>query len=319
MKHMKTISIAALLSGMIIPATNQISALPLLQNDTPTPFSFETWRAGQQANEPDFHVQSIDANTLVIRQSLRDTFEAPFMYLIFGMDKAVLIDTGVKSTSLRRVIDREIDIWLSANQKSSIELIVMHSHGHGDHVGNDYAFKSRPNTIVVGHKPEEVAKFFSIADWPTDLASLELGGRSITVIPTPGHHPSHVMVHDPMNDILFSGDMIYPGKLYFQCAKADTYMQSLNRIIEYAEKEDIKWLLGGHIELPSNSNTAFPFNQKSRENEHQLALPVDILNRIRIALNDMSDELVVKEFQDFTLFPHPATPQGKQPPNWCNE
>ena len=195
----------------------------------------------------------------------------------------------------------------------------MHSHGHGDHVGNHYAFNSRPNTVVVGHKPEEAAHFFDIANWPYDLARLELGGRSLTVIPTPGHHPAHVMVHDPVNSILFSGDMIYPGKLYFQCGKSDIYMQSLNRVIEYAEKEEIKWLLGGHIELPDNSNSAFPFDQKSRENEHQLALPADILNRIKTALNDMRDELVVKEFEGFTLFPHPINPKGTQPPNWCNE
>ena len=121
MRHIKTISIAALLLSMVIPAVNQISASPLIQRDTIKPFFSEVWHAGQKANEPDFHVQKIDANTVVIRQSLRDTFEAPFMYLIFGADRAVLIDTGVKSTSLRHIIDSEIDQWLSANQKTSIK------------------------------------------------------------------------------------------------------------------------------------------------------------------------------------------------------
>jgi glyoxylase-like metal-dependent hydrolase (beta-lactamase superfamily II) len=319
MKNKKYIGIITIVIGFSAIVFNQTATTAVEPNPVSSRFFKETWRAGQQSDEPDFHIQKLDTDTIVIRQSLRDTFEAPFMYLLFGDEKALLIDTGVKNPSLRKTIDKQIDEWLSSSQKTDIELVVMHSHGHGDHIGNDDSFHTRPNTKVIGTKPEDVAKFFNVTSWPETKANFDLGNRNLTIIPTPGHHPSHVMVHDPNHNILFSGDMVYPGKLYFQCAKANTYLQSLNRIINFAQENNVQWLLGGHIELPYNSKTAYPFDQKVRKDEHHLELPVEVLSRIKTALTDMGPELIVNEYDSFTLFPHPADPQGKQPPNWCNE
>ena len=275
------------------------------------------WNAGRDQNEPAFHSQKLDRNTYVIRQSLKTTFEAPFLYLIFGQEIVLLIDTGVGGVDLRKVVDGHIDQWLVQNQRKSINLVVMHSHGHGDHVGGDAGFRNRPNTFVVGHSPEAIASFFKIENWPTQTASFELGGRSVDIIPTPGHHASHVMVFDAVTKVLFSGDVVYPGRLYFQCDLTDTYVKSMSRIAEFTRKNDVRWLLGGHVEMKAIAAEAFTPEDSARRGEHILELPVTIVKGIQMALAEMGDKPRVKAYGDFILFPHPADPRGKQPPNWC--
>lgn len=277
----------------------------------------QPWNSGLNADEPVFQVQQIDPNTLGIRQSLRTTFEAPFLYLLFGDEKALLIDTGVEGVDLRAEIDRQIDEWLAKNGHDRISLIVMHSHGHSDHIGGDSGFEGRPDTVIVGHEPEDVAAFFGLKNWPTQPASFDLGNRTVEILPTPGHHPSHVVVFDEATGILFSGDAIYPGRLYFQCAKTEEFKASMDRIAAFAKDHHVNWILGGHIEMKATAGKSFNSQKPSRHNEHLLELPVSIIADIEAGLNDMGDQPRVTQFDEFVLFPHPADPAGKSPPDWC--
>ena len=129
---------------------------------------FEPWRAGL-ADEPVIQVQRIDADTFVIRQSIRTNFEAPFLYLLFGRDRALLIDSGAGDLAIRPQIDAIIAGWCAANRRAGIPLVVAHSHGHGDHHQGDAEFADRPDTTVVGIGTEAVATFFGIADWPRSI------------------------------------------------------------------------------------------------------------------------------------------------------
>lgn len=270
----------------------------------------QVWNAGVSPDEPAYQVQPLGKDTFVIRQSIRWTFEAPFLYLIVGREKALLIDTGVTGSPLREVVDR-----LLAGR--SVSLVVMHSHGHGDHVGGDAALAARPGTVVVGHKPEEVAAFFGLKAWPEGSAAFDLGGRTIDVVPTPGHHPSHVMVFDRATRNLFSGDAVYPGKLYFQCGKASEYAASIRRAANFAAANRVRWVLGGHIEMKAAPGAAFEAEDRARRDEHLLELPPSVLGQIQAALAKMGDRVRVEAHDDFILFPHPADPRGKSPPDWC--
>ncbi|WP_070158049.1 hypothetical protein [Sphingobium phenoxybenzoativorans] len=73
-----------------------IGGVLLLGAAAPAPVTpqFEHWIDGTAATEPETQIQSIDADTFVIRQSVKTNFEAPFLYLIFGKDRALLIDSG---------------------------------------------------------------------------------------------------------------------------------------------------------------------------------------------------------------------------------
>jgi len=175
---------------------------------------FAPWIDGTASSEPEMQVQSLDADTFVIRQSVKTNFEAPFLYLLFGKDRALLLDTGAGGLKVRPTVDKVIADWCAAHRRASIPLVVAHSHGHGDHHMGDAEFQVRPDTVVVGLKPEDVAAFFGIADWPNQVATFDLGGRALEIIPTPSHHPSHIMVFDPRTRALLSGDSLYPGRLY---------------------------------------------------------------------------------------------------------
>jgi glyoxylase-like metal-dependent hydrolase (beta-lactamase superfamily II) len=174
----------------------------------------EPWIAGTMASEPQMQVQSVGPDTFVIRQSVRANFEAPFLYLLFGHERALLLDTGAGGLEIRPTIDRLISEWMTAHHRTSLALIVAHSHSHRDHIAGDAEFRDRPDTTVVGLKPADVARAFHIEHWPDDLGHLDLGGRKLTIIPTPGHQIAHIMIYDPAQALLLSGDALYPGRLY---------------------------------------------------------------------------------------------------------
>lgn len=290
---------------------------PRLLADRKSGLFVQPWNSGLSNREPAFQSQAIDQNTYAIRQSINLTFEAPFLYLIFGHDRALLIDTGVEGAPLRAEIDRLIDSWLATSGRTVIELVVMHSHGHSDHVGNDAGFADRANTTVVGHAVADVAEFFGIEAWPAQTAQFDLGGRTVDIVPTPGHHASHVMVFDRATRILFSGDAVYPGRLYFQCGRAEEYRASIERLSAFAATHEIRWLLGSHIEMRSAPRQAFQSEDRARRDEHLLELQPTVLGEIQRALAKMGEQVRVEVLDDFILFPHPADPRGKNPPDWC--
>jgi hydroxyacylglutathione hydrolase len=227
-------------------------ALALAQSAhaAPHPSLFpEKWIDGTLPDEPVTQVQALDADTFVIRQSIKTNFEAPFLYLLFGRDKALLVDTGAKDGRIRPTVDRLVSDWLAAHHRTSIPLVVAHSHSHGDHVAGDAAFRERPDTTVLGLKPADVAAFFGIAKWPQQIARFDLGGRVLSVIPTPGHQAAAAMYYDPHLKILLSGDTLYPGRLYVPVNFVPDDRASVDRLAVFAATHPIRAVLGAHIEM----------------------------------------------------------------------
>lgn len=283
----------------------------------PSALFHAAWNSGQSADEPTFQAQEIDENTIVIRQSLRTSFEAPFLYLLFGTERALLIDTGVEGVDLRTEVDGLLNGWAATHGRAVPDLVVMHTHGHGDHKGGDSQLADLPGSTIVGLEAEEIEAFFGIQNWPNQVGSIDLGGRTLQIVPTPGHTDTHVMVFDQATRILFSGDAIYPGRLYYECEKAATYEATINRIAGYVVENQVKWLLGAHIEMSTTPGQTFPQDEKVRHGEHLLELPVSIVGKIQIALKEQAGQYRVQPFDEFWLLPHPANPAGKSPPDWC--
>ena len=91
----------------------------VMARSAPAPSLFhEKWIDGTSATEPAAQVQALDRDTFVIRQSVKTNFEAPFLYLIFGHDKVLLVDTGAKDGQIRPVVDRLITEWLAAHHRN---------------------------------------------------------------------------------------------------------------------------------------------------------------------------------------------------------
>jgi hydroxyacylglutathione hydrolase len=55
---------------------------------------------------------------------------------------------------------------------------------------------------------------FKVTEWLKPGATIDLGGRKLTVLSVPGHTPTSVALFDAASHQLFSGDYIYPTTLY---------------------------------------------------------------------------------------------------------
>ncbi|THD62209.1 MBL fold metallo-hydrolase [Phenylobacterium sp.] len=269
---------------------------------------FAPWIDGTAASEPQMQVQRYDADTFVIRQSVKTDFEAPFLYLLFGKDRALLLDTGAGGLKVRPTVDGVIADWLAAHHRASIPLVVAHSHSHGDHTAGDPEFKDRPDTVVVGWTARDVATFFKIAAWPRDIVTFDLGGRALTVIPAPGHHPSHIMIFDPKTRLLLSGDSLYPGRLYVPLNLFTDYRDSIDRVAGFTKDRHVSHILGAHIEMTATSGKDYPQAAPAHPNEHVLELPYSDLLELQAALHRMGDSVARDVHDDFIVSPVPPRP-----------
>ena len=120
--------------------------------------------------DPDIQTFDYDPHTVILRQNKAINYEAPFLFLLFGNSRAVLIDTGATASAeyfpLRKTVDALLDRWLADHPRIGYELLVLHTHPHGDHIAGDGQFAGRAGTIVVD------------ADWATTRKYLRIRQRS---------------------------------------------------------------------------------------------------------------------------------------------
>ncbi len=272
------------------------------------PPHFAHWIDGTSAQEPETQVQTIDPDTFVIRQSVETNFEAPFLYLLFGQDRALLIDSGAGGLKIRPTVDRLIEQWQAQHGNRPIRLVVAHSHSHGDHIAGDGEFRERPETDVVGHAPQEVAAFFGIGDWPDEIGHFDLGGRLLDIIPTPGHEPAHIMVYDAQTRLLFSGDMLYPGRLYVPLDKFGAFRASADRLAAFAASHPIRGLLGAHIEMTTTPGEDYPMQAPAHPSEHPLPLAPSVIGELQQAVAAHQAAPAIDRHADFIVYPVPPDP-----------
>ena len=273
------------------------------------PLFKEAWIAGTGA-EPVAQVQALDGDTFVIRQSVKTNFEAPFLYLLFGRDRALLVDTGAQGGVIRPVVDRVITQWLAAHHRASIPLVVAHSHSHGDHIAGDAAFRDRPDTRVVGTGAADVAAFFHIAHWPTQIGRFDLGGRVLGVIPTPGHQKAAAMYYDPRLRIMLSGDSLYPGRLYVPVNFMDEARASVDRVARYVQTHPVHAYLGAHIEMTRVAGQDYGHEAPAHPDEHPLEMGPEQLRILQAGFRQKLDVPDSRQVHDhFIIVPVPPREQ----------
>jgi glyoxylase-like metal-dependent hydrolase (beta-lactamase superfamily II) len=286
----KSFALAALLSALSAPAL----AAGLFH---------QPWIDAAHGDEPEMQVQQVDPDTFVIRQSIKTNPEGPFLYLLFGTDKAFLYDTGAGGLKIKPTIDKVMADWLKARGKSSIPLVVAHSHAHGDHIAGDPEFAGVPDVTVIGHKPEEVAQFFHIHDWPEDVEPFDLGGRVLQIIPTPGHEPAALMIFDPRTRFLLTDDTLYPGRLYCRRDQFKVFKASIDRAVAFTRPLNVAWVLGAHIEMTTTPGRDYPIHALSHPNEHVLELPYAQLLKLQADLHQMGDLPQLDVQDEFIFYP----------------
>jgi hydroxyacylglutathione hydrolase len=180
----------------------------------------EKWIHGsiqcQDNNDPPIQVHQVNPGTYILRQNKCSTYEAPFLYLFIGEEKAFLLDTGdrVPGDALLTTVESLLPDPKGNKNGKNFDLIVAHTHGHSDHTYGDSHFRRRPNTEIVPAGQNAVRTFFRIQEWLDSPATVDLGGRMLTIVPIPGHTLDHIAVYDDKTHFLMTGDTLYPGNLY---------------------------------------------------------------------------------------------------------
>lgn len=101
--------------------------------------------------------------------------------------------------------------------------------------------------LPAGFSPERFeTRAYEIDEFVIEGSVIELGGRSLEVLLTPGHAPDSLCLLDRDRQLLFTGDTFYPAPLYTHIAGADVgeYRASAHRLAALAPL--VRHLLPGH-------------------------------------------------------------------------
>ncbi len=248
----------------------------------------------------EFQIHQYNPDFYILRQSGCTDYEKPFLFLIFGKDKAMLFDTGSRNARTRETVDRVIERWLKVNSRTEIPLLVTHSHRHGDHTAGDAQFKDRPNTTLVAPNVEAVQKFFGFQSWPEDVVQLDLGSRVMDIVAIPGHSDDSIAVYDRRTGLLLTGDSVYPGRLYV--AEFAEYKRSIHRLAGFIEGKPIAHVLGCHIEQTNTPFLEYPVGKMYQPNEHVLELNAANILELDKTLSGMAQPKRLA-LRDLTIFP----------------
>ncbi|NOX81526.1 MAG: MBL fold metallo-hydrolase [Alphaproteobacteria bacterium] len=193
-------------------------------------------------------------------------FEEVISFLIVGETRALLFDTGLGIAKLRPVVARLTDL----------DILVLNSHGHYDHIGGNYEFSEIGGLDVdyaraqaKGAEHEYVAEYVS-GDWlwkqtpdgfdpeayeikPYQVTTtikdgdiIDLGGVRLEVLVTPGHSPDSICLLDRAGRRLFTGDTFYLAPLYahLEGSNVADYRASIDRLA--ALEPELDHLLTAH-------------------------------------------------------------------------
>lgn len=264
--------LSALLAVWLIAAST--SALPQIADESLNAHWSEGAEDCKAHPQAPLEVHAYNPQTFVLRENLCSTFEAPFMYLIVGTTKALLIDTGDVSDPKLMPLAETVMHLLPGEGPAKLPLLVVHTHRHLDHRAGDSQFTGLPNVQVVGFDLDSVRHYYNFANWPEGVAQIDLGDRTVDAIPTPGHNETEVSFYDRQTGLFFSGDFLMPARLLIDNTSAD--VASANRAAAFVKDRRVSYVLGGHIELNEAGET-FPWESQYHPHEHALPMTKDDL------------------------------------------
>jgi glyoxylase-like metal-dependent hydrolase (beta-lactamase superfamily II) len=215
------------------------------------------------ASDPWFEVYKVSPGVFAIYEPRQ--FEEVISYLIVGHKQALLFDTGMGISDIRKV----------TSQLTSRPVVVLNSHTHDDHVGGNWQFNfiygmdtafTRNNARgsrqdaqaeitpdqLCGDLPRNFdSKFYQTKPWRISLFvhdgfKIDLGGRALEILFTPGHTPDAISLLDRENGLLFTGDTYYPAPIWLFRPETDldAYVNSVKRLAALAPQ--LKLVLGAH-------------------------------------------------------------------------
>jgi len=231
------------------------------------------WRTGGPncMEAPDWQVHEYNPDFYILRESGCTHYEKPFLYLIFGGGRALLLDTGAGQVDTRGPVMQVMGKWMKRKNHPNMPLLVVHSHGHSDHVAGDPQFRNNPGIELIEANPAALIEAFQLKDWPNSPGVIDLGGgRVLDLIPIPGHQVAAIALYDRKTGVMLSGDSFYPGRLYISDWKQ--FAASIGRLVEFSASHPVTHFLGNHIEQTLTPYLEYPIGSMYQPREHSLAL-----------------------------------------------
>lgn len=226
-------------------------------------------------NDPRIQVMEYNEDTYVLRQNICVDWRGAFTYLLFGNDGALLIDTGATADPrlypLRSTVDGLVARWASIRGRQEVSLTVVFTSAEclaGN--GGAAQFAGRAHCRVAPHAVSDLQQFYRLLDHDTGSGVLDLGGRILHVLRTPGTHRDGLSFYDTYTKHIFTGDLLFPGRI--EIANEHDFLLALERLQRWKETHPVKWILGNRIDmqfLPGRPYSRFA-TYKPYERELQL-------------------------------------------------
>ena len=286
---------------VIVTTTPGLLAQEDFVRESPAPGNLRfTWIHGSisaKANtDVRIQVHRYNEHTYILRQNPAIHWEAPFMYLLMGNERAVLLDTGATEEEeffpLRETVDKVLRRWANAQNVEIPELLVMPLGSDQSQTAALAQFANKPYTTVIAPGSGERASLVT-------QQQLDLGGRVLSVIPTPGLDASSITLYDPWSDLLLTGNAFYPGRLVIRDFQA--YRNSLNSLVQLMYEESVSYVFGGRIEMTNRPGLDHRLRSNYRPGEHSLQLEPQLLETALQAVNLINGETDIRILDDFIL------------------
>jgi hydroxyacylglutathione hydrolase len=190
------------------------------------------------------------------------------MYLVLGIEKALLVDTGMGVGDLASLV----------RSLTPLPVIVVNTHGHPDHAGGNGGFEEAylhpADDLIMQHMCTNEFRLNDMKSFHGDGSPaflqmqagmvhfseitlhplregmiFDLGKRKFEVIEIPGHTPGCVCVLNETEKILFTGDMIVQTPVWMYLKHSlplRTYLASLQKL----QTREFKTLFPGHLPAP---------------------------------------------------------------------
>ena len=166
-------------------------------------------------------VQRIAPDTYALGEPADDLDN--YEYLLVGQTRALLIDAGSTARDIRpalatltslpvTVIPTHLHYDHTRGLKNGDRIVLADLPETRDHADGDLYRLSRYQYL---EQTDDSAPFaFKVSEWVKPETEIDLGGRKVKLLHTPGHTSTSVSIFDPAANLLFTGDLIYPTTLY---------------------------------------------------------------------------------------------------------
>ncbi len=224
-----------------------------------------------------FEIHQMPGNVYALVEPNQD--QIVISYLILGDDNALLLDTGMGIANIKDCV----------TQLTDKPIIVLNSHAHFDHTGGNYLFDqvmcynseaairiltegypheeflavAPPESIVNAPDSFSYDDYYRVGKAPTATVDegdvIDIGGRRLEVMYTPGHEENSIMLIDEKYSILFTGDTWYPGPLIlcFEDSSFSDCLKSLEKAEDVILDRNIKWIYGSHNTVTPGTDLLF--------------------------------------------------------------